>query len=311
MITTVTLNPAIDRTIVVERFAFGSVNRVVRAREDMGGKGINVARVLVALGSRVLATGFIGHDNLDHVRQLIDRDGIPVDFVTVAGATRQNTKLIEASSQTTTDINEAGFAISEEHLSDLKSRIRSFAAQSSFVVFSGSVPRGLPQDVYRDLIDQVAPVRRTILDADGAHLLAGLAGHPYLIKPNLLELENALGRPLPTQRDIVRAARELSNRYKTAYILVSMGASGSILITADRALHASSVPVIVRGTVGAGDAMLAGFIHGIDTGMTDRESLAWATACGALAVSNEGTETIDKQSVIRLAGQVSVTALAD
>lgn len=309
MITTVTLNPAIDRTIVVDQFEFGSVNRVQSVREDMGGKGINVARILIALGSSVSAIGFMGENNLGHVQTLLQRDAIPTDFVLVPAATRLNTKLIESRSRTTTDINEAGFTVSDQDLAAMKSKISQTASQSDYIVFSGSVPKGLPVDIYRDLIGLVASPCKAVLDADGALLLAGLQARPYLIKPNIHELESALGRSLETPQAIVAAARDLIAQYQITYVLISMGGDGSILVTADQALFAAPLKVEVRGTVGAGDSMLAGFVHCLAERCDLAQTLAWATACGALAVSKVGTEAFSREDVEALAGQVKISTL--
>lgn len=297
MFTTVTLNPAIDRTITVDTFVYGSVNRVGSSREDMGGKGINVARILLALGSEAQATGFIGRRNLAQVQTLLNRDAIPCDLILVDGATRLNTKLLDASSHTTTDLNEAGFRVGTAELAELTSKIQSLAANSAFVVFSGSVPPGLSNTIYRDLINLIGPNCRTALDADGELLLNGLDAHPYLIKPNIHELENALGRRLPTAADIVTAAREIIARHQVTYVLVSMGGEGSILVTANTALQAEPIKVELKGTVGAGDSMLAGFLHCLAAGLSDEAALACATACGALAVSREGTEAFTTEEV--------------
>jgi len=309
MITTVTLNPAIDRTVVVENFAFGAVNRVRTSREDMGGKGINVARILRSLGTEALATGFIGARNFSHVQNLLDRDGIHYDLVQVPAETRQNTKLVESSSRVTTDINEAGFCVSDASLSKLKASIRNFAAQSDFTVFSGSISPGLTASIYQELIGLLPTSCKAVLDADGEPLLQGLAAHPFLIKPNIHELENALGQALSSHHDIVVATRGLIEEYHIAYALVSMGGNGSILVTRGQALYAPALPASVKGTVGAGDTMLAGFIHSLAIGQSDQEALACATACGALAVSNEGTESISKSSMIALAAQVQLTVI--
>lgn len=309
MITTVTLNPAIDRTIVVDQFEFGSVNRVQSVREDMGGKGINVARILLALGSEAQAIGFMGQSNLGHVQNLLQRDAIPTDFVLINAATRLNTKLIEARSHTTTDINEAGFTVSAHDLEAMKTRINQAADQSEFIVFSGSVPKGLPTQIYGDLIGMINGPCKTVLDADGVLLLEGLKSHPYLIKPNIHELESALGRTLETPESIVAAARDLIRLYQITYVLVSMGGDGSILVTPDRAFFAAPIKVEVRGTVGAGDSMLAGFVHCLASGFDSESALAWATACGALAVSKVGTESFTRAEVETLAGKVQIKAI--
>ncbi len=309
MITTVTLNPAIDRTVIVDTFTYGSVNRVGSTREDMGGKGINVVRILRALGSDALATGFVGSRNISHVKALLARDEIPHDLVPVDAPTRINTKLLELSTRTTTDINEAGFTVSTTEMAQLSDRIRHYAALSDFVVFSGSVPRGVSTTIYRDLIDLVSAQSHAVLDADGELLLNGLAARPFLIKPNIHELENALGRQLTTQAEIVKAARELIAQFQIVHVLISMGGDGAILVNRDQALYAAPLKVDVKSTVGAGDSMLAGFVHSLAENRTVREALACATACGALAVSKEGTEAFSRTEVVDMAARVDIQTI--
>jgi len=309
MITTVTLNPAIDRTIVVNQFAYGSLNRVVSSREDIGGKGINVARILLALGSPSKAVGFIGRTNYPQAQTLLHNDAIPTEFVFVNALTRTNIKLLESSTHTTTDINEAGFTVSEQDLEAVRLLIRSSAAQSSFMVFSGSVPKGLDPSVYRRMIEQLPSNCKAALDADGILLMEGLKAGPFLIKPNIHELESSLGRTLGSNRQVVEAANDLIRQYNITYVLVSMGGNGSILVTNNQALYASPLSVNVKGTVGAGDSMLAGFIHGLAQGYGIPAALAWATACGALAVSQEGTQAFAKSDVEKMAAMVLISAI--
>ena len=150
---------------------------------------------------------------------------------------------------------------------------------------------------------------KAALDTDGSLLMQGLQSKPYLIKPNIHELESALGRTLSSSREIIEAALELILQYDITYVLVSMGGDGSILVTKDQALFAAPLPVDVKGTVGAGDSMLAGFIHGLEQGFSNETSLCWATACGALAVSQEGTQAFAKSDVEKLAGMVKVSII--
>jgi len=309
MITTVTLNPAIDRTIVVNQFEYGSVNRVVSSREDIGGKGINVARILLALGSPSKAVGFIGRTNYPQAQTLLHNDAIPTEFIFVDAPTRTNTKLLENSTHTTTDINEAGFTVSEKDLEAVRLLIRNSAAQSSFMVFSGSVPKGLDPSIYRRMIEQLPSNCKAALDADGILLMEGLKAGPFLIKPNIHELESALGRTLGSNTEVVEAANDLIRQYNITYVLVSMGGNGSILVTNNQALYAAPLSVNVKGTVGAGDSMLAGFIHGLSQGFDIATTLAWATACGALAVSQEGTQAFAKNDVEKMAALVLISTI--
>jgi len=309
MITTVTLNPAIDRTIVVNQFEYGSVNRAASSREDIGGKGINVARILLALGSPSKAVGFIGKTNYPQALSLLHNDAIPTEFVIIDAPTRTNTKLLESSTHTTTDINEAGFTVSAQELEAIMQLISSCADQSAFIVFSGSVPKGLTTSIYREMIEKLPENCKAALDADGILLMEGLKAEPFLIKPNIQELESALGRTLGSNREVVDAANDLIRQYNVTYVLVSMGGNGSILVTKDQALYASPLSVNVKGTVGAGDSMLAGFIHGLAQSFDIPTTLAWATACGALAVSQEGTQAFEKSDVEKLAAMVLISII--
>lgn len=306
MITTVTLNPAFDRTLTVKRFRYGEVNRTDAVREDLGGKGINVAKILKSLGDEACAIGFLGEGNLGNFRHLLDQEGLMHEFIPVAGKTRTNLKLIETSSHLTTDINEPGFSVSGEQIAGLEKMIQGCARNSHYVVFSGSLPKGAPDDLYKTLMKKVGGIARTVLDADGAILLAGLEAGPYLIKPNREELEKALGKNLVGTEKLKEAGLDLIRRYGITYVLISMGGEGSLLIGEGIAYRAPALKVEVRGTVGAGDSMLAGFLHGLEQGDGPKEALKWATACGALAVSREGTETFSLMEAQRLTSAVDI-----
>lgn len=310
MITTVTLNPAIDRTIILDSFKHGSVNRVKSMREDIGGKGINVARVLQTLGYNVWATGFIGEGNSHYVQNLLANEELENEFLTVEGQTRLNIKIVEMDTKLTTDINELGFHISEEELSSIKQLIIQHAQKSEMLVFSGSLPQGLESDVYFELLNLAGSYTKTALDADGEILLKGLKASPYVIKPNIHELESAISRKLHSNSEIKEAARELIGDYGIKYVLVSMGGDGSILVSADEALFAKALKVDVKSSVGAGDSMLAGFIYGItNRAFPVQKALAYATACGALAVSQEGTQAFKKEDVESLIEEVEISSL--
>lgn len=309
MITTVTLNPAIDRTIILDSFKHGAVNRVKNVREDIGGKGINVTKVLESLDHTSLATGFIGQENSKYVQSLLTSEQVISDFVIVEGKTRLNTKIVEKDTRLTTDINELGFHISKEQLTSIKELIIKHAKQSEMLVFSGSIPQGVESDIYFELLNIAAPYTKTVLDADGVFLLEGLKASPYIIKPNIHELESAISRKLNSNSEIKDAARELIRDYGIKYILVSMGGDGSILVSADEALFAKALKVDVKSSVGAGDSMLAGFIYGLtNKTFTVEKALAYATACGALAVSQEGTQTFKKEDVESLVKKVEISS---
>ena len=284
MITTITLNPAIDKTITVEQFRLNTVNRVERVHEDIGGKGINVSKVLNHLQVRTVACGFIGEANYGLVQPHLKRIGLSTDFVLVDALTRINTKIIDPIAKSTTDINEAGFTVTRVQIEQLKILLQAYAKQSKFMVFSGSVCQGIDQDTYAELITSIQPTP-WVLDADRQILKTGIQYKPYLIKPNIHELEDLLERKLAGTSEIIAAAHELINKYEIHYCLVSMGENGSILVTHDRAYLANALDVNLVSTVGAGDSMLAGFLYGLSLGCSDMDALRYATSCGAIAVS--------------------------
>ncbi|HHX59863.1 MAG TPA: 1-phosphofructokinase [Epulopiscium sp.] len=309
MITTVTLNPTIDRTIILNSFHHGSINRITSVKEDAGGKGINVAKVLQSLGHKSCAIGFLGKNNSDYVESLLEAEKLTNDFITVEGQTRFNTKIVEMDTKITTDIKEIGFEISEEKLSSLKDLIITYAKKSEVMTFNGSVPPGLPSNVYFNLLSIANEYTKTVLDTDGVFLLEGLKASPYIIKPNIDELESAISRKLNTHEEIKVAARELIRDYHIKYVLVSMGANGSILISAHKAIFAKSLKVDVKSSVGAGDAMTAGFIYGVmNEDVTTSKALAYATACGALAARQGGTQAFKKEDVIKLVKEVELVS---
>lgn len=309
MITTVTLNPAIDRTITLESFYHGATNKIKSVREDIGGKGINVAKVLQSLGYSSRAIGFMGEENNKYVEGLLKTEQLTNDFVMVEGKTRLNTKMVEMDTKITTDINELGFEVSQDQLNRLKELIIKYAKDSEMLVFSGSIPQGLPANIYAELLGIASQYTKTVLDADGVFLLEGLKANPYIIKPNIHELENALSRKLSTHKEIKDAARQLIQDYNIEYILVSMGGDGSILVSAEEAIFAGALKIDVKSSVGAGDSMLAGFIYGISNNLTSHKSLAYATACGALAASQEGTQTFLKEEVEEFVKKVELSLL--
>ncbi|PKM94086.1 MAG: 1-phosphofructokinase [Firmicutes bacterium HGW-Firmicutes-1] len=309
MITTITLNPAIDRTIVVNDLEMGQVNRITSAREDIGGKGINVAKVLKQLNDSTKAIGFIGINNKKKVYELLDLENMNYQFIEVEAFTRINTKIVDHGNQLTTDLNEQGFSINTVLYEDFKSMLREQAIISDYMVFSGSIPVGLSKETYKDLIKLVKENTLTVLDADGELLVEGIKAGPFLIKPNIHELEAAFKTSLNDEKDIIKLSLEIIEKYDVKMVLISMGGDGSILVTQKEVLKAEPIKVVVNSTVGAGDSMLAGIVHGIANGLSLSDSLVFATACGTLAVTQEGTQSFSMEEVLEVMKQVHISSL--
>jgi len=309
MITTVTLNPAIDRTILIKELAYGEVNRINQGREDIGGKGINVSKVLHQFYEKTIAIGFIGEDNKGEAYRLLKKDNVEHDFVLVDALTRLNIVIVELDKDITTNINEAGFTINEHHYKSFIEKMLHYAKASDYMVFSGSIPPGLGNDTYKSLIDMVSNHVKTVLDADGELLIEGIKSAPYMIKPNIHELEHAFKTTIDTDEKVVKIARKMIEEYGISLVLVSLGSDGAILVSKDEAYKANPVEVEVKNTVGAGDSMVGGFLHGLSEGYDLGTCLKYGSACGTLAVMTEANQTLDQSLLDSIMKEIIINAL--
>jgi 1-phosphofructokinase len=283
-IVTVTLNPAIDQTVAIPNFAANTVNRVVWEQADPGGKGINVASFLADFGYAATATGLLGRDNLELFERLFEHKGIRDRCVRMAGKTRVNVKIVDDVQQQVTDINFPGPSPTAEELEDFWAVIDALTADHDWFVLSGSTPEGVPTRFYHDLIARLKPQDKTVvLDTSGERLKQAIAAKPDIIKPNVAELQELFDQRLESAEAIVQAARDLIQQ-GLRIVVVSMGADGALFVDHDRALHAQPLPVEVKSTVGAGDAMVAGTVAGLVQGQSleDCARLGTAFALGAL-----------------------------
>lgn len=307
MITTVTLNPAIDKTLTIEHFAANQVNRIQSIQENLGGKGINVSKVLSTLGSVSMAIGFIGQRNQSKVLNFIAQEKLSTNFVPIDADTRTNTKIIDPITQNTTDINEPGFTVNEDHLTKIQSLIDHYSRQSSFMVFSGSVCKGVSASAYTQLLQSVSAPCKVVLDAEGEMLKAGLKASPFLIKPNIHELRQLIGLPLETETEVIQACLGLIKDYHLTYVLLSQGEHGSLLISKDQVLKASALKVTVVSTVGAGDSMLAGFLHSYEKDQDPTTALRFGACTGSIAVQGISTDAFKHISIHDQLKHITIT----
>ncbi|WZL78611.1 1-phosphofructokinase [Eubacteriales bacterium mix99] len=310
MITTVTMNPGVDKTVTVDTFHYGGLNRVQNGRLDVGGKGINVASVYTNLGGTALCTGINYQSGGDLIRERLSDRHVRHDFVMVPGELRTNLKLFDRSKGVVTEVNESGFPVQEGNIQVLKEKVRRYSRESSMMVFSGSVPRGVGSGVYRELMEECAGDCRLVLDAEGPLLSEGLKAQPYLIKPNRFELEKILGEERNTKEEIVEGARELL-RSGVQILCVSLGAQGAVIVDPCSAYFAPALPVKVQSTVGAGDSMVAALCLAAEEDRPPAEMLRMATAAAAASVMTEGTQLCSRSDFDALLPQVSVTRIEE
>lgn len=309
MITTITMNPAFDKTIKVPTLTYGEVNRVGAFREDLGGKGINTGRIFTGFGVPTINLAIIGEDNSHEFLQYCKKDSLEMEVQVVPGHTRTNMVLVEMAKNMTTNINEDGLAIDQEGYREFLEKLDKVANQSAYLIMGGSLAKGLPETVYGEIAKKYKGTCKVIIDADDEVLLEGLKGSPYLIKPNIHELEDALDCELLTDDAVIAAGRKIIKTYGVTYVLVSMGKNGSLLVSEHEAIRAGTVPTTIVSTVGAGDSMLAGFVYGLEQNHELEDCLAIGTACSTITISTDGYPRLDLGEVLKIAGQVPVQRL--
>ncbi|MEX3107773.1 MULTISPECIES: 1-phosphofructokinase [unclassified Streptomyces] len=285
MILTVTPNPSLDRTYEVPSLDRGEVIRATGERMDPGGKGVNVSRAVAAAGRRTVAVLPLGGAPGALVADLLDAQGIEVAPVPVAGATRSNIALAE-SNGVLTKINAPGPELSPAEQELLLETVRAHSAHAAWIACCGSLPRGLAPSWYAELVTRAHEAgARIALDTSGPALLEALRAGPDVVKPNAEELSEAVGRPLRTIGDALKAAEQLRDLGARA-VLASLGADGQLLLDSTGTYFATSQVTTVRSNVGAGDSSLAGFLI---AGGTGPKALASAVAHGAAAVQLPGS----------------------
>ena len=309
MIYTITLNPALDRTIELEGLVVDDANRILREARYAGGKGIDVSRVIAELGGESVALGFIGgYDGLELEGRLIN-EGVLCDFTRIGEETRTNIILVDRKNKTQIMLNAAGPKITPAEIGLFFEKIRSLPHDAEFVVVSGSVPPGVSTNIYAQLITTLKGMGiRVVLDADGELLRRGYKADPFLIKPNIHEFQRLTGIESTDIDDLREAARHITEG-GIEIVLISMGSKGIIGVTRDEALRAIPPQVEVVSPVGAGDSAVAGFVYAVAKGMDFRESLILATAAGTAAVKTPGTELCKVKDVAKIRREITIAKL--
>ncbi len=310
MIITITLNPAVDKTVEIADFEVGNVNRVSSLRYDAGGKGINVSKVIRSLGGNSKAVGILGGNAGNFIKDYLDHIGIDNDFHFIKRETRTNLKVIDPSKKTNTDINEPGPEVSGEDMTTLKRKVLGDLGKDSVVVFSGSVPVNVDKGIYGEWITAAKQKGAlTILDADGELLKRGIAAGPFLVKPNIHELESFFGTEIQDIRQGEKLARGLLEQYGIEQIVVSLGAKGAIFINRDYSMLAHGMNVEVKSTVGAGDSMVAALAYSLERGDDFEKAIRLAVAAGTANVMTSGSQAAEYQTIVELEKQVTMECI--
>ena len=306
MITSISLNPSIDRTLTVDNFAAGRLNRVISSSDVAAGKGINVALTFSALGLDVECIGFMYRDSASLFERRLMVNSTAYDFIWCEGSARTNIKVLDRTSGVVTELNESGQTIEPEKLTEMVEMVTRHAENSDYLVLSGSLPPGCPDDYYRTLIGAVEGLGcRCVLDADGERLRYGLEAKPFMIKPNRFELETMAGRSLESISEIRDVARGYIDM-GVEVVAVSLGEEGAMILRGDDALYAPRLNIEVKSTVGAGDSMVAGLVAGFMGDNELEDVFRMGIACATARCMTEGFRVVDKTVYKALTDMVKI-----
>lgn len=306
MIITVTMNPAIDKTVEIDQLIPGGLNRIRKVEYDAGGKGINVSKTIRELGGTSIATGFLGGNAGKTIENVLNEKSIKNDFIHVEGETRTNTKVFEKTGAVT-ELNEPGPAISKKQIQTLLQKLESYADEDTLFVLAGSIPKGVDQNIYAEITRLVHKKgAKVLLDADGELFRTSLEAVPDIIKPNRVELEEYAGFDYRVSvEELLDLARKIRQK-GIGTVAVSMGKSGALLVKEGYEVRCPALSVKAHSTVGAGDAMVAALAYSWDQGLENESMTRLCIAASAGAVTTIGTKPPAKELVDQLAQQVII-----
>ena len=306
MIITVTLNPAIDKTAQVETMVCNGLNRLDHVLLDVGGKGINVSKAIKELGGDSICTGFVAGDNGKWIENQLETLELNYKFAHVDGNTRMNLKVLDKD-MNLTELNEVGNTVSDEDLNAFKNNLLNMTQKDDIVVLSGSVPRGVPRNIYKELTTLLKEKGAiVILDADGDLFAEGIEAGPYLVKPNKYELCKYFGLSEDVNDlDLIECATKLL--YKgIEMVVISMGSKGAIFVTHEEVARVKGLDIIAHSAVGAGDSMVGALAYAMDKKYELVPLIKLAVATSAGAVMTKGTKAPHISIVEKLIKEVNI-----
>ena len=310
MIITVTLNAAIDKSLSVPSFQLGRRHRTVEQRTMAGGKGVNIARTLKALGQPVIATGFAGGTTGTHIVEKLTEESILNDFVRIRDESRTNTSVLDPTKGEQTEINERGPSVSEREVELFHDKLLYLARGAAIVVFAGSLPRDVEPDLYAGLIRDLRRMDvTTVLDTDGEPLRQGLRAEPDIVSPNVLEAEELVGHEFSGEDERALVVREIAALGPRETIMtVPDGSFAQMLVDGQPRMKRARIeprePIARRGS---GDAFLAGYLAARYEGRSPDQCLRLGVACGAESTGRLAAGMIEPREARRLMGDVELS----
>jgi 1-phosphofructokinase family hexose kinase len=312
MIITVTLNAAIDKSLAVPSFRLGRRHRTVDQRTMAGGKGVNIARTLKALGQPVIATGFAGGATGTHIVEQLTEESILNDFVRIREESRTNTSVLDPTTGEQTEINERGPAVTAREVELFRDKLLYLARGAAIVVFAGSLPRGVEPDIYAALVRDLERLDViTVVDADGEPLRQAVRAEPDVVSPNVLEAEELVGHEFAGEEERSLAVAEVAAMGpREAIMTLPDGCYAQVAVDGQRLLKRARIELrepVARS--GSGDAFLAGYLAARYEGRSPDQCLRFGVACGAESTARLGAGLIDPREARRLMGGVELTVV--
>ncbi len=300
-IVTITMNPAVDVSVAVNQVTPDLKLRCSQPREEPGGGGINVSRAISRLGGQSRCYYTFGGANGNLFETLIEKEQIPGTSMKVAGLTRQSFTVMEETSGRQYRFTMPGPLLDQKEWESVLKTIESLHPVPSFIVASGSLPPGVPDDFFGRL-SKIAKQKdiRCIVDTSGRPLRKAVEAGVFLLKPNMRELQDLLQQQVENEEQQVRAAKQLIGRGKAHMVVLSLGAGGALFVSAEQTAHLRSPSVPIRSKIGAGDSMVAGIVLALARGYPPLEAARYGVACGAAAVMTEGSELCKREDAERL-----------
>ncbi|ATP41665.1 1-phosphofructokinase [Solibacillus sp. R5-41] len=311
MITTVTLNAAIDQVYEMNSFVMGQTNRVMQKFQQGGGKGINVARVIKALDGDVLIGGFIGGLNGEKIKASLQEQRLPTSFIQIEGESRICLTVTNYQTKEMTELLEEGPTIQQHEWKEMLRWVEVQAESSKYLVLSGSLPKGVPSNAYATIIHLLKQKGvRVALDTSGEALKQGIEAIPFAIKPNEDEISQLIGKPVEMQEDLIQAGEKLRD-LGIEHVCFSLGEKGALFINSTGNYQVNAPKINVVNTVGSGDAFLAGLILKLSQGASDEEAYKWAVACGSVNAGEKEIAKVQKESVELLLKELQITNIKE
>ncbi len=307
MILTVCMSPCTDVTIELDALNVGKTNVVKSKSVSFGGKALNVAIGVKRLGGDVHTTGIMYNENGAMFEQALSKEGVPYTFIWSKGHARENYKFIDNRAMLT-EVNDVGGEISRDKEEEVLAKVRELSAKSSVTVLSGGLPKGVNANYYGRLVNAVDKNALRIVDASGQRMFSAVAEGVDLVKPNLDELENTIGRRIATKEDMLEGCYELLDR-GAKIVLLSLGKEGAVITDGKENYYCKSMNVAMNSTVGAGDGMVAAAALALDRGAPIQDILRSGVAAGTATVMTIGKVSFTAETYKEVIGNLRVSKI--